>query len=366
MNFTSVTAYADKLVREKKLPYLDICAAKGYERIYRYYTGCEEPATGKEHLLLYSATKPITAVCAMQLIKAGKLRLRDRVADYLPAYRDAYLLRDGQRVKPDVDMRIEHLLTMSAGLNYNRATEPLKRLLARPGVQTTTAEFAEALAEMPLDFTPGDRYQYSLCLDVMGAVIEVISGQTLAEYMKAHVFEPLEMAHTSFDAHDPAIADLYASDRDGTITKREPDTSFLPSERCFSGGGGVVSTVDDYARFAAALANGGVGENGARILGEEALTMMRTEHFSSVAVNNNFSCGQGKEYGYGYGVRVRMTASPWGLPAGEFGWDGAAGTYLMADPVNRISVVIGMHVRHWIYCFRHEHLNLVKELYLGL
>ena len=65
-------------------------------------------------------------------------------------------------------------------------------------------------------------------------------------------------------------------------------------------------------------------------------------------------------------VRVRMTASPWGLPAGEFGWDGAAGTYLMVDPVNRISVVIGMHIRHWIYCFRHEHLNLVKEIYLGL
>ena len=85
-----------------------------------------------------------------------------------------------------------------------------------------------------------------------------------------------------------------------------------------------------------------------------------------MAVNNNFTCVQGGDYGYGYGVRVRMKPTAWGLPAGEYGWDGAAGTYLMVDPVNRISVVIGMHVRNWPYCFRHEHLNLVKEIYLGL
>ena len=115
--------------------------------------------------------------------------------------------------------------------------------------------------------------------------------------------------------------------------------------------------------FADLLACGGESKNGYRLLKRETVELLRQETIASLGVDNSFTCVQGDDYGYGLGVRVRKRATDWGLPVGEFGWDGAAGTYIMADPINKISIVIGMHLRGWPNVFKGEHLRLVQCVY---
>ena len=121
--------------------------------------------------------------------------------------------------------------------------------------------------------------------------------------------------------------------------------------------------MEDYAKFALAMANDGKGENGAQILKPETIKDIYSPVLASISVNNGFTCVQGKDYGYGLGVRTRIRETEWGLPKGEFGWDGAAGSYLMVDPVNKVTVVVGMHIRNWTPIFSGEHLKIVELIY---
>lgn len=130
-----------------------------------------------------------------------------------------------------------------------------------------------------------------------------------------------------------------------------------------SGGAGLISTVEDYAKFSRFLAQGGVNVMGERLLGESYIKLMASEQVGKIAVKNNFTCGQCDDYGYGFGVRVRKYPAKWGLPQGEYGWDGAAGSYQMIDPKNKISIVIGMNILGWSYLFTGEHLEIVRAIY---
>ena len=367
MNGKKTQEYADKLVKDGVIPYLDIYASIGQDCALRYCVSKDGKATGKERLYLYSATKPMTVTCAMRLVEEGKLSLDDEVAKYLPAFSQPYILDgNGQKTPCKNKMTVRHLLTMSAGFTYHVWGGEYRTLIERAGKTATTQEIISALAEAPLAFESGERFEYSLCHDVLAAVIEVASGQRFSAYMQEIIFTPLGMQDSGFHTEkQAALAPMYISEN-GKVQPTARSNDLIFTDNYDSGGAGVISTVEDYAKFAKTLACGGVAENGYRLLQEQTLQAIYACQHECLAVQNSFTCVQGNEYGYGLGVRVRLKETDWGLPKGEFGWDGAAGTYLMVDPVRKISVVIGMHVRNWPEVFQGEHLKIVECIYKDL
>ena len=353
-----IKEYVDKLVKER-VPYLDVIAFKDGKEIYRYYTA-RAGANGKEKLFLYSATKPITAVLTMRLIEEGHFSLSTPVSELLPEYADAFLLNENrERVPPKNKITVKHLLTMSAGLTYDASRYPIKETLRERGAMSETRAVASALVRAPLSCEPGHRFVYSLCHDVLGAVIEVASGMSFSAYMKKIVFDPLGMTETYFaKPQGNDVADIFTVSADGTLSPTEKNNSLLFSDGYESGGAGLISTVTDYARFARALSVGGAG-----ILKAETLKQLYTPALDHLSVENSYTCVQGGDYGYGLGVRTRLVPTEWGLSIGEYGWDGAAGTYLMVDPIKRCAVVIGAHLLSWPYVLKGEHLAILKRIY---
>ena len=365
MKGEGIREYLRYMVEEKKIPYIDFMLCKGDKIIYRFLDGAEKAPTGKENLFLWSMTKPLTVACVMKLCEEGRLALSDEVEKYLPAYKTVFLLdENGNRRAPKRKMTVKHLLTMTAGLSYNTATEPIRRVRKETDGKADTLAFVNAFAEEPLLFDPGEQFQYSLCHDVLGAIVEVVSGKRFSKYMQETLFAPLQMQKTGFHLeHRLDIAKQYTCDTEQNIYPDEGNNHLILGENYESGGAGAIGNVEEYARFARMLARGGIADDGSRILKAETIKEMSAEQQSSFIMNNNFSCVQGTDYGYGLGVRVRLKETEWGLPKGEFGWDGAAGSYLMVDTENEISVVIGMHLRCWPFIISGDHLELVKRGY---
>lgn len=360
MNAKKTRNYIDKLIAEKGIPYIDFSMSVGQKEVFRYCASKDGSATGKEQLWLFSATKPMTVSVAMRLVEEGRLSLDDEVEKYLPAFANTHLA-DGTPTKNK--MTIRHLFTMSAGLSYAILPEPYASLIAQAGENATAVDVFNQLAKAPLLFEPGERFEYSLCHDALAAVVEVVTGKRFSEYMDEVLFQPLGMSRTGFHIEEQAeIAPCYFAEGEKLVDYS--NGNFLVFTRNYdSGGAGVIGCVEDYAKFGRMLACEGVTENGDRVLKAESVKQLRTCQYDNLQLQNTFTCVQGEDYGYGLGVRVRKIATEWGLPEGEFGWDGAAGTYLMVDPVNQISIVIGMHIRNWPNVFTGEHLQLVRCAY---
>ncbi len=361
--FDNTKNYIDKLVNEKNIPYIDVAVVKDGFPIFRHLAGDgRENLNGKEKLCIYSATKPLTVVCVMRLIEEGKLFLNDKVSKYLPEYENAFIIdSEGKRKKPKEDMTILHLLTMTAGFSYDYEKYNIRKTVERNGGDASTREIVSCLVETPLDFSPGEDRKYSLCHDVLVAIIEVVSGRKFSQYMEEIIFKPLGMKNTSFHSFE-GLSSQYQCDDSGKIVKREPDLWMKFSPSYESGGAGLVSTVDDYINFATYLSQGGT-HNEYTLVKKESIEEIKKERLKDFSLESKFTCVQGDEYGYGLGVRVRSEKTEWGLPLGEFGWDGAAGTYLLVDMENKISVVIGMHLINWPLVFKGEHLKIVEQIY---
>ncbi len=358
---TDVKQKIEEIRKESGAPYLDVSFSRQGKEVFRCVLG--ENATGRERLRMYSCSKPITAVVAMRLVEEGKLCLDDEVEKYLPEIADCFILSEmGERLPLRRKMTIRHLFTMTAGFTYNVNTQAILDLV-RENPNATLKNMIGAFVKSPLSFEPGERFQYSLCHDVLAAVLEAVENKRFSQIVKERVFQPLGMNDSTFENVSSGLAEQYTAKEDGSVAPMKNVNELLPTLAYESGGAGLISTVDDYAKFARALAVGGVGENGVRIIGEQALAVLSREQIGEVSANNQFTCVQGAEYGYGLGVRVRKTATKWGLGAGEYGWDGAAGSYLMIDPNTQSSVVMGMHVRSWPYIFTGKHLEIVKLLY---
>lgn len=317
-------------------------------------------ATGREKLNMYSLTKPLTAVCGLKLIENGVINFSDPVAKYVPAAADAYVIKDGKKVTVGDKMTLEHLFTMSSGLSYT-VNEEVRKLLKVTDNSASTEDVVNAMFKAPLCFEPGERFMYGFSHDVLGLVIEKASCRSFAEFMKKTVFEPLDMFDSGFHNNVDVLGQYKYVD--GALTAVGSENTMSLGKNYESGGAGLISTVEDYIKFADMLASGGIGYNSYRVLSEESVELMRTGKMGGLNINNSFTCIQGNDYDYGYGVRVRTKSTEWGLPAGEFGWDGAAGSYVMVDPVNRISVVIGMNMLLWTDVFMGKHLEIVKAVY---
>lgn len=354
MDFSHTKKIIDGLCNQLGLPYLDVACYHGHARVFRYYAG--KRTKGNEHLCMYSCSKPITCVAALRLCEKGLISLDDSVEKYLSAAGDLTVCNGGEITRCKEKLKIKHLFTMTAGLDYNALKQPVVELL-KNNKKAGTVEVCNAFLRSPLLFEPGSEYRYSLCHDVLAAIVEKASGEQFSEFVEREIFLPLGMVNSSFSAVPKwKTAKMYGFSN-GKIKKAK---GYAPTTKLYeSGGAGLISCVDDYGVFADALACGGMAKNGYRLLGKETVELMRTVQDEA----RGFSCAQGDDYGYGLGVRVRTADTDFGLPVGEFGWDGMAGSYVMIDPKNHVSVFIGMHLKSWTEIFKGKHLEIVESIY---
>ena len=356
MNFHPIAEYMEQvLVKEKRVPGCDVLICRDHETLFRYSCGVRnyaatEPVRQDDLYHLYSCTKPITCTAAMQLVEQGLMDLDAPAESYLPEMKDVFLLKDGQPVPPQNKITVRHLFTMSAGFDYNfRHPSIMDMAVSNP--DATTRDIVSTLFRRPLKFEPGTQFEYSMCHDILAVLVEVVSGKRFSRYLKDHIFDPLGMIDTGFHLSSslrPRMAAQYRCPKAQTLTPIPQRNDFELTENYESGGAGLYSTVQDYSLFADAMACGGTGKSGAQILKPETIDLMRTEQLRSFAVNSEFTCAAGAGYGYGLGVRTLVDRSEGQRSSlGEFGWDGAAGSYLMVDPTYRLSIVFSMHVNNW-------------------
>ncbi len=367
MDFGQLTAFMDSLKPVYGVPAADCKITRKHEVIYRHMTGYAdtaetEPLTGRHLFRLYSATKPVTMTAVLGLIERGKLGLYDEVRRYLPEY-DRMMVADRfdeERVPrqwPAEDtpchlahqtIRIIDLMSMTAGMSYDTGAKALADLREESGGQADTRTVVARMARLPLIYEPRTRWAYSLGHDVLAAVVEVVSGMRFSDYLKQYLFDPLETEDFYFHwkgAHEARVCAMYMADANGRILPEDGvlSGSFQLTDRYESGGAGLVGSVDAYSAFADALCHGGVGRNGARILSEEMVKLLGTS-YTTGQMSADFRQTGKPGYEYGLGVRVLKDASASMSPVGEFGWDGAAGAYVLMDPKNQISIFYAQHV----------------------
>jgi len=375
MDFSRLTDYMDNLAK-LNVPGCDLAVYKDHEQIYRHQAGYRDPAgtepmQGNEVFMMYSATKVFTTCAAMQLIETGKMRLDDPVGAYLPAY-NKLTVKEGETVRPaKTVMTIRHLMSMQSGLNYDMETPAIEKAMKNNGQRATTRQLAEAKAWDPLDFDPGTDFQYSFSHDVLGAVIEAVSGQRFSAYLKEHIWEPLGIRNMAMRINNELkknLCALYFYDpQTYSLTEKSQEElkeRFNPEFE--SGGGGLIGTVEDYIRFADALACGGRGQNGAHILNPETIQLWSANQLCPKG-RKSFDGWHRIGYSYALGVRTRVNTRIGGPGAmGEFGWDGAAGAWTMIDPGNHLSAFFGMHVLNYGYNYDVIHPTLRGLIYEGL
>ena len=322
-----------------------------------------KPMTEDTIFRLYSMTKPVVSTALMMLLEEGRLRLIDPVARYLPAFAGVKVLEaDGSLSPPRRPMLVRDLLTHTSGLTYHFLSDSkVSEMYADAKILKASVPLGEAiddLARFPLAFQPGSRWQYSLGIDVAARIIEVVSGQTLGDFLKERLFGPLGMVDTAFEV--PAdrrdrLAAMY-----GRPDLIEPQMKFskafalwqqgfneridvsatYPVDAVASfqrGGHGLFGTARDYLRFAQMLANGGELD-GVRYLSRKTLGLMHSNHVSSALLPLEVGGFPIPGYGFGLGSRVLNDVAQTGAPGslGDFGWAGAAKTYYWVDPLEQI------------------------------
>lgn len=365
MDFSSLQNYLQQQV-ENGVPGCELVVCRNGEILFHSCAGFSDyektkPASQEDRYMLYSCTKPMTATAAMQCLEKGLFSLEDEVAKYLPAFADAYLLENGEKIFLKDPITVKHLLTMTAGLNYRCGTPALQAAKAQSGNGTTTGAFFQALMNQPLDFAPGSHFRYSLCLDVIGAVIEAASGKSLSDFFAENIWQPLGMKDTCFyqpDKLPEGMAAMYLYDGKTLQPSRWVKSAVDFPAGVFSGGAGLISTASDYIKFADALASG------EKLLSKEYIDLMRKPQLTSYKHEDQFGCTCGPDYGYGLGVRTR-TAFCEGVPSamGEFGWDGAAGADVLIDPEHKLSFFYATHILGWPDMLGIVHLQIRDLLY---
>jgi CubicO group peptidase (beta-lactamase class C family) len=316
------------------------------------------PMTPDSIFRLYSMSKPVTSVTAMMLVEEGRLRLDDPVSKFIPAFADAKVGIDrkggDEHATSDVvplrrPITIEDLLRHTSGITYGfYGDDAARRRYAQIGLfqrDFDNADLADRIARIPLAEQPGTLWDYGHSTDVLGRVIEVVSGQSPYVFLKTRLLDPLGMTDTSFYVTDEAkrgrIAEPFPGDRmiGPVVGMHDP----LDVRRWQAGGSGLVGTIGDYARFAQMLLNGGVYE-GKRYLRADTVALMTADHVgpgSGVKRDYYYFPGDGSGFGYGFAVRTKELASEPG-PVGEYRWDGVAGTFFWIDPRDDMLVIVMM------------------------
>ena len=338
-----------------------------FESAGRYGLEDDRPMDKDALFRIFSMTKPITTVAAMILYEEGAFHLGDPVAKYLPELKDMQLLIDGSPVNPQRQMTIEQLMTHTAGLTNGWHLEhPVERAY-RDAALYQSADldaFIDKLATLPLRFEPGTRYHYSVATDVLGALVERLSGQTLEQFFQARIFDPLDMHDTFFNVPESKVARLAGGHLwNAKRQLMEPmPAGLLPPPSgvtLFSGGGGLISTARDYWRFCEMLRQGG-SLDGVRILGPKTVQAMTMARLTPQVRNNGATeypashLYPGQSFGLGAGVITDPAQAQVISSKGEYSWGGIANTKFWIDPEEDLVVVFMSQVMGTPHSDRHR------------
>ncbi len=355
--FEYTDEFLGRIVHEKKVMGVSAYVARGGKALHRRYMGWADaenrrPIGDDTIYRMYSATKPATVVALLQLYERGLFRMYDPVCEFLPGFRDQKVFVEPEPGKAGVvdakrPVLMRDLFTMTSGIPYGGQDDPASRAMSEAGKAmpegTDSIGMMNLLGKVPLAFHPGEHWRYGYSIDVLAAVLEVITGKRLGDYMKENIFEPLGMGDTGFylsPRQAERLGVLY-HEENGELTPPTPGTAAYGKDPCArpaidSGGGGLYSSLDDYISFVQMLAGGGT-LGGAKVLSRKTVDLMRQNHLTPA---QRATCDWDllRGYGYGLGVRVRLENDVAGSngSVGEWGWDGMAGTYFCIDPVENM------------------------------
>ena len=370
MDFSKLEQLMDSFVNEGYAPGNTIKVCLDNKVVYDYSCGYSDidkkiKMNGDEYFNLYSCSKITTVTAALQLLEKGVISLDDPLYEYISEYKNMYIKTEsGEVVKAKKDIKIINLFNMTAGFTYNLNSEGVK--IAREITQgkMDTDVVVRNISRDFLLFEPGEKFQYSLCHDILAGLVSIVSGKKFRDYVKENIFKPLGMNSSVYhltneikskmatqymfmpensDGNlDVVEAQKYGKDNIGTY--KGPENDLVLGDEYDSGGAGIISTVSDYLKLSAALANHGLGLNGERILSPLTVDLMRRNTLDGNQIKT-FNWDQLKGYGYGLGVRTMMDRVKGNSMSnvGEFGWGGAAGTSVYIDPQIKLAAVYSKH-----------------------
>jgi CubicO group peptidase (beta-lactamase class C family) len=368
----------------KRIPGAVVMIARNGKVVYQEAFGVRDPATGapmqKDSIFrMYSMTKPITGVAVLMLMEEGKIRLTDPVSKYLPALKNPKVMVEtvdaqGRRVVTTVpanrEITIQDLLRHTSGITYGAGSSAAEQEMTKAGLGASTPlatrmtdqQFVEELGKLPLMFQPGTSWEYGRSIDVLLALVEVVSGQRADAFMDERIFKPLGMTDTFFNVPKDKL-DRVAQPGPDPDTGKIPELTDVTQQRIFLGGGeGLLSTASDYMRFSLMLANGGEG-NGVRLLSRKTVELMTSDHLGpALSQGPNFAPGPG--YGFGLTVAVRTAPGLSGYPGsvGEFNWGGFAGTAFWVDPKEKLVPIMLIQAPGQRLYYRFAFRGLVYQL----
>lgn len=353
MRLNRITRMLQRYVDEGKLAGMSAAVVRHSELAYRQCIGQMDIASGTPMrpdtlFRIFSMTKPITSVALMMLYEEGRFHLTDPVSRFIPGFEKVQVYAsNGKATKLEREIEIHHVLSHTSGLSYGfDENDPIDKLYRAANVlriDETAAEKMARLVELPLAFQPGTSWRYSVGTDVAGYLVEVISGMSLDEFLQQRVFAPLGMVDTAF--YTPVekrarLATLYSADKAGSLVDvggGEMDWMAQPHSPAFlSGGGGLVSTLDDYVRFCQMLLNRGA-LNGERLLGRKTVELMTTNHLPASVHPTGDEAGG---FGLGFRILTDLAKSRSLGSVGSYSWGGAASTSFWIDPVEDLFGVL--------------------------
>ena len=372
MNFKNLRELMDRFVRDDYAPGNTIKVYLGNNKVFDYSCGYSDidkkiEMSGDEYFYLYSCSKITTVTAALQLLEKGIILLNDPLYEYIPEFKNMYIKTEsGELIKAKKDITIQNLFNMTAGFTYNTDTDGIKKAYELTQGKMDTETVIRCMASDPISFEPGEKFQYSMCHDVLAGLVSVVSGKKFRDYVKENIFEPLEMSSATYhltpeirkhmatqyrfvpqndgEDFDLVNAQKCGNDKKGTFVDVGMKNHLVLGDEYDSGGAGIISSISDYAKLAAALANYGLGLTGERILSPSTVDLMRTNTLDANQIKT-FNWKQVDGYGYGLGVRTMIDRAKGGAIGniGEFGWSGAAGASVYIDPQIGLAAVYAKH-----------------------
>jgi len=362
VRLTRIDDYLQRYVDEGLLPGWQMIVTRGGKVAHASYAGLADreeqvPVAADSRFRIYSMTKPVTAVAAMMLWEHGAFQLNDPVSDVLESFADLRVYAGGSAAAPSTvpatePVRMVHLLTHTAGLTYGFFHQhPVDAIYRDQGLDGSRPrnlqDLADGLAGVPLLFQPGTEWAYSMASDVLGRVVEVLSGQSLSEFFTTQILKPLGMHDTAFgagDEPDPRIVRLYAL-MPGGLERADQLAAAVDRPPYPGGGGGLISSAHDYHRFTQMLLRGGELD-GHRLLGSRTVAYMTRNHLPGGVDLATYGRALYSEspmhgIGFGLGLSIDLDNAASGRPGspGTYGWGGMAGTRFWVDPTEELTAL---------------------------
>lgn len=325
---------------EMGIPGWDCIVMQDGKVVYRKMDGFSDyertlPVSGKERYNLYSCSKPITCVAALKLWEEGKYKLSDKLSDYMPEFENMTVKTAEGVVAAEKPILIKNLFTMTSGFDYGVGWPIRERMRKETNCECATRDVMREFANVSLPYQPDAQWQYGLSHDILAGLVEVISGERFGEYVRKNIFEPLGMDNSTFLLPDEELDTISAQYRYNAETKEYkpigPEIDVYKYGSLYeSGGAGVVSTVEDYIKFLEALRVGDV------ILKKETIDLMTSNILTEEQAKTYWRTAS---HGYGLGVRTPKEGVSF-----DFGWGGAAGSFLLVDRTHNVTMFYAQHV----------------------